>query len=217
MDQRRVMCFGDSNTHGSPAMHHPDDQRRFGPDVRWPCVMGKALGAGWSVVEEGHGGRTTTHDDPIAGEHRNGLRMLLALMESHRPLDLVIIMLGTNDLKGCFNVSAFDIAESAGRLVTEVRNSICGPERKAPKVLLVCPPPVIETGFLAEPYHGSAAKSLQMPTRFSEMTTRRSIPYFDAGSVEGVVADPVDGVHLTEAAQIALGAAMAQEVRRLFP
>jgi lysophospholipase L1-like esterase len=99
-----VLCFGDSNTHGSVPMHHRDDIRRFGPDERWPGVLRKELGAGFTVIEEGLPGRTTLRDDPIEGVYKNGLWYLRACLESHRPIDLMTLMLGTNDLKSRFAV-----------------------------------------------------------------------------------------------------------------
>jgi len=94
-----ILCFGDSNTHGSIPMRDRDDSRRFGPDERWPGVLRNELGAGWTVIEEGLPGRTTLHDDPIEGVYKNGLWYLRACLESHRPIDLMTLMLGTNDLK----------------------------------------------------------------------------------------------------------------------
>ena len=95
---RSLLCFGDSNTHGTPPMENMSSQGRFGPDVRWPSVMQTKLAPGWTVIEEGHPGRTTVHDDPIGGMHKNGIRMLPALLETHRPINVIVIMLGTNDL-----------------------------------------------------------------------------------------------------------------------
>jgi len=115
-----VLCFGDSNTHGSVPMLHRDDMRRFEPEERWPGVLRKELGAGFSVIEEGLPGRTTLHDDPIEGVYKNGLRYLCACLESHRPIDIITLMLGTNDLKSRFAVQPLDIAESIGVLLDTI-------------------------------------------------------------------------------------------------
>ena len=93
---KTIVCFGDSNTHGTCPMRDLDDVGRFDAQTRWPGVMAAALGAGWQVIEEGHPGRTTVHDDPLEGRHKNGMPALLVALETHRPIDLVIIMLGTN-------------------------------------------------------------------------------------------------------------------------
>src|SRR5579871_481979 len=99
---KRIMCYGDSNTHGTAPMKDMDDVHRLGPDERWPCIMAKTLGAGWTLVEEGLPGRTTVHDDPIEGVYKNGKSFLPGCLESHWPLDAIVVMLGTNDLKPRF-------------------------------------------------------------------------------------------------------------------
>ncbi len=101
---KTILCFGDSNTHGTRALQYPGDARRHPRDARWPNVLASQLGAGYEVIAEGHPGRTTVWADPIEGEHKSGVAMLPALLETHRPIDLVIIMLGTNDLKVRFSV-----------------------------------------------------------------------------------------------------------------
>ena len=92
--------------------------------------MGNALGPEFEVITEGHPGRTTVHDDPTTGEYRNGVRVLPALLESHKPLDMVILKLGTNDLKNCFHVSATDIAFFLDRLVRMIRAAGEGREKQ---------------------------------------------------------------------------------------
>ena len=118
---RTVLCFGDSNTHGTPPVPNLGASGRYDRSARWPTLMAGHLGADWHVIEEGHPGRTTVHDDPIEGAHRNGLTVLPSLLESHKPLDVVILMLGTNDLKGRFSVNATDIALSLERLIGVIR------------------------------------------------------------------------------------------------
>ena len=91
---RSVLLFGESNTHGTRPMPDLDFQGRFGREERWTGRLAKLL-PDWEVIAEGHPGRTTVHDDPVEGEHRNGLTVLPALLESHRPIDVVLVMLGT--------------------------------------------------------------------------------------------------------------------------
>ena len=134
---KTVLCFGDSNTWG----YDPLTRERFDRDIRWPGVLRNELGEDYLVLEEGLNGRTTIWGDPIDGAHKNGSRYLLPCLESHAPLDLVVIMLGTNDLKRRFGVPAEDIARGAARLVGIARQSMCGPRCDAPQVLLVAPPP----------------------------------------------------------------------------
>jgi len=212
---RSVLCFGDSNTHGTPPMPDLDFVGRHGPAERWPGVMAAELGPGWRVIDEGLPGRTTVHADPIEGAHKNGLAVLPALLESHRPLDVVIVKLGTNDLKPRFAVDAGDIALSVGRIADAILASDAGPGSAAPDILLVAPPPILETGCLAGMFAGGRAKSLRLAAAIRAEADRRGLPFFDAGGV--IAVDPLDGIHYDAAAHVALGRALAAEVARLWP
>ncbi len=101
---KSILCYGDSNTWGTATQPRPDG--RYAPHERWPGVLRLALGDEWLVIEEGLGGRTTVNDDPVEGAERNGRMYLLPCLGSHKPLDVVDIMLGTNDLMARFNQSA---------------------------------------------------------------------------------------------------------------
>ncbi len=208
-----ILCYGDSNTHGTRAMRHLTDRRRFPKDQRWPSVLAAALGGGWEVIAEGHPGRNAVFDDPVEGEHKNGLRALPVLLESHRPIDLVIVMLGTNDLKARFSVPASDIAIGLERLVVAIKGSDAGPEGGAPEVLVAAPVPVEETGFLAPMFEGGAAKSRALGPMLAAMAERQGVAFVDLAPVAQV--DPVDGIHLSAEAQSAIGSAMASAVRAL--
>ncbi|MDJ0824586.1 MAG: SGNH/GDSL hydrolase family protein [Rhodobacter sp.] len=214
MTGRTILCFGDSNTHGTMAMRDLTDRRRFPKDQRWPQVMAAALGDGWEVIAEGHPGRNAVFDDPVEGEHKNGLRVLPALLETHRPIDLVIVMLGTNDLKARFSVPASDIAIGLERVVTAIGASDAGPDGAAPRVLVAAPVPIEETGFLAPMFEGGAAKSRALAPLLQDMATRQAAGFVDLAAVAEV--DAVDGIHLGAAAQAAVGAALAGAVRAAF-
>ena len=201
-----ILLFGDSNTHGTCPLLTLDDDRRFGADERWPGVMRAALGTGWTVIEEGHPGRTTVHDDPIEGEHRNGRRHLPVALETHKPLDLVVIMLGTNDLKTRFGLPAEDVAAGAGKLVQIVRASGTA-TRPAPRVLLVAPPPIKEAGCLAAMFTGGEAKGRRLAGLYAEQAKRFGADFFDAGEVAAM--SDVEGIHMDAAAHAALGKALA--------
>ncbi len=95
---KTILCFGDSNTWGARPLTSLNDITRYGPDVRWGSVLRGTLGEGFWVVEEGLNGRTTVWPDPVEGEYKSGKSYLPACLESHAPLDLAAIMLGTNDL-----------------------------------------------------------------------------------------------------------------------
>lgn len=110
---RHILCYGDSNTWG----YTPGTGERHAPDVRWTGVLRRLLGEGWEVLEEGMNGRTTVFDNPMS-PGRNGSVYLLTCLETHKPLDLVILMLGTNDLRF---TDAWGAAEGAAALVKKVR------------------------------------------------------------------------------------------------
>lgn len=209
-----ILCIGDSNTHGTRPMPSLDGAGRFGHEARWPSVMGAALGPGFEVINEGHPGRTTVHDDPTTGAYRNGLRVLPALLESHKPLDMVILMLGTNDLKYCYHVSAFDISLFLERLVRVIQGFGAGVNTAAPDVLVVCPPPIMEVGCLTEMFAGGAAKSQGLAAAVKAMTDRLGVGFLDAGAVIKVSA--LDGIHYEAEAQRVLGLAMAAAVTDHF-
>lgn len=205
-----ILTFGDSNTHGSPPV---EGAPRFGLTTRWPRVMLAELGADWHLIEEGHGGRTTVHPDPIEGLHKNGIAALPILLDSHAPIDVMTIMLGTNDLKERFSVNAADIAQACEKLILMVRASAAGPEGRAPAILLIAPPPVLEVGRLAQMFRGGAAKSAGLAAAYQAVAKVQGIGFLDAGSV--ITSSPLDGIHFDEAAHAALGRAVALAVRDL--
>ncbi len=210
---RTVLCFGDSNTHGTCPMRDIMDVRRLGPGERWPGRMAAALGDGWHVIEEGHPGRTTVHPDPIEGVHKNGLAVLPAILESHRPLDCVVLMLGTNDLKARFAVTPLDIALAVERLLLTIAGSDAGPQGRAPAALLVAPPPIREVGWLAEMFAGGEAKGRQLADRYAKVAARCGATFLDAGTVAATDRD--EGIHLTAEAHRTLGLAVAEAVAAL--
>lgn len=211
---RTVLLFGDSNTHGTVPMPELGFSERFGRGERWAGRL-RALLPEWEVIEEGHPGRTTVHDDPVEGAHRNGLTVLPALLESHKPLDLVAVMLGTNDLKERFSVNATDIAHSLERLARVILASGAGPGGGAPGVLLIAPPPILEIGCLAGMFAGGAAKSAGLAAEVKAAAQRAGVAFLDAGKV--VQVSPIDGIHYDAGANPALAGAVAAAIRQNFP
>ena len=149
-----IVVFGDSNTWG----YDPATGGRFPRSQRWPSVLQRELGTDFEVIAEGLNGRTTVHDDPIE-PYRSGADALPPCLMSHAPVDLVVLALGCNDLKKRFSLSAFDIAEGAARLVFLARAYGEGPDGRAPKILLIAPPPVGRLSAYAEMFEGSAETS----------------------------------------------------------
>ena len=209
---KTVLCFGDSNTWGAAPMADLDDRRRFGLEQRWPGIMRGRLGPGWHVVEEGLPGRTTGHDDPVEGVERNALRYLLACVGSHKPLDAVVLKLGTNNLKARFGLSADQIAQSLHALI-EIINANSRPDGRPPALLVVCPAPILEVGCLRAMFVGGAAKSALLAERYRAVAQHWGARFLDAGSI--IESSPVDGIHLEEAAHAVLGRAIADLVREM--
>jgi len=200
-----IVCFGDSNTWGCPPFANiaqtPD---RIAYARRWPQVMQQQLGDDVLVLEEGLSGRTTVFDDPIEGLHKNGTRTLIAVLETHAPIDLFVVMLGTNDLKAQFSNSAYNSARGMLTLIQMVRGHYAMVER-GPELLIVAPPAVTER---AEPamWGDAYRKSLDHAYYLEQVASRTGCFYFDANTV---VAAGIDGIHLDETAHATLGKALA--------
>ncbi|MCV3273035.1 GDSL-type esterase/lipase family protein [Roseobacter sp. WL0113] len=195
-------------------MRDPGDRRRHPRALRWPTVMAAALGPDWDVIAEGHPGRTAVFDDPIEGPHKNGQAALPVLLESHRPLDLVIVMLGTNDLKARFGQSAHDVVLGLQRLALDIARWDSGPGDAAPPVLMVAPACVKPAGVLAETFAGAQAKSAELPDLLCAAAARHGWYFTDVNAVAEV--DPLDGVHLSAEAHAAVGVALGDTVLSIF-
>ena len=207
---KTILCYGDSNTWG----YNPVTQDRFGHDERWTGVLAQELGPGYRVLEEGLNGRTTLWDDPIEG-HKNGREYLIPCLESQRPLDLVVLMLGTNDLKQRFSVSAYDIAASVEVLVQLVQKSEAGPDGGAPQVLLLAPPVVGQLSDYAEMFGAEAqAKSRKLAAYYCRVAEAHHCHFLDAGQV--IVSSDLDGIHFEAGEHRKLGLAVAASVREIF-
>jgi lysophospholipase L1-like esterase len=214
-----ILCYGDSNTWGTAtrAPASPREEPRYAPAERWPGVLQAALGAGWSVIAEGLSGRTTVHPDPFEGLWLDGSAHLLPCLKSHRPLDAVALLLGTNDLKQRFGVPAGDIAKGIGVLLATIAKSECGPERGAPKMLVICPPPILETfgtrPDFVETFAGGHAKSLKLAPAYRAIAAQYGAAFLDAGTV--IRSSAFDGIHLDKEEHAKLGRAVADTITKL--
>jgi lysophospholipase L1-like esterase len=224
MNRKRVLVFGDSNSWGFAPCPPNELTTRYDVSIRWPSVMAARLGSAFELVEEALSGRTTDLDDfqidlpsaHLRGPTFNGAKILPAIVATHLPLDLVIIMLGTNDFKTRFKRTAHNIALAAlglARLIEECEGGV-GTIYPAPKVLLIAPPP-LGTGFNdPEQWAGGREKSLELGSALRDAATSRNLPFFDAGEV--IATDGIDGVHLTPEAHRKLGEAVAKRVLLLL-
>lgn len=210
-----ILCYGDSNTWGAiPQPKRGTGGGRFAADVRWAGVMRAALGAGHTVIEEGLNGRTTCIDDPVEGHYKNGAAHLVVALESHQPIDLVIIMLGTNDLKTRFSMQPIDIGFGMGRLAEIALKSPFGPNGTPPQVLLVSPAPLAKLSWFASMFEGGSEKSRHIAAEIQVNARERGAAFFDAGSV--IRSSDNDGIHLDADAHAILGKALAGEARRIL-
>jgi lysophospholipase L1-like esterase len=186
-------------------------------------VLGKLLNEGcppgnpeYWVVEEGQCGRTSCRDDPVEGD-RNGLRHLIPILESHKPIDIVVIVLGTNDLKQRFRPSPFDIAGGVKRAALAALDSRTGPGDAAPRVLMVCPPPVADSpGFrmkFGDMFGGCAELSRRLPPYFSQAAKECGAAWFDSGGV--IKSSQADGIHWEKEEHRKLAEALADVLRKM--
>ena len=210
--KKHIVCFGDSNTHGycaDPA-DCADGGDRYNEDERWPCLLQKALGEDFLVLEEGLSGRTTVFRDPLH-ECMAALDSVFACLMSHEPVDLLIVMLGTNDTKERFAANAAAIAAGMERLLLKCRSIPCWTEA-GPNILVVCPPPLGE-GFHDEVMgRGCVEKSRALPPYLEAAARRCGAHYLDAAACEF---SPVDFTHLTRRGHAQLAGMLAPTVREL--
>jgi lysophospholipase L1-like esterase len=209
-----LLCFGDSNTYGTKPMTDRDRQERYGPDQRWTGILRRELGAGWTVIDEGLPGRTTMHDDPLEGAHKNGRRYLQACLESHRPLDAIVLMLGTNDLKARFSLPPEDIADGVDKLLQIILAAEAGPGGRPPRVLVLAPPPLGKLDLLAGMFSGGTEKSRRLAPLYAAIADRRGVDFLDTGPV--IRSSDIDGIHFDLDALEPLGQAVAARLKHLF-
>jgi len=208
---RTILAYGDSLTWGAD----PGQGMRLPWQDRWTTVLEEELNktGPCRVICEGLHGRTTSFDDPAAAIDRNGANWLPICLASHRPLDLVILMLGTNDLKPSIAGTAAAAADGMARLAGIVRQSAAGPDG-APPLLIVAPPPLCASALPGgKPAKGrSIAESRLLAPLYQAVAKSNRARFFDAGTV--CMASSVDGVHMDGSAHISLGMAMLGEIRR---
>jgi lysophospholipase L1-like esterase len=216
---RRILCYGDSNTWG----YDPDGNAvstyfvRYPWDVRWTGVLQTLLGDGYVVIEEGLNGRSTVWDDPIV-PYRNGIAHIEACIDSQSPLDLVIVMLGTNDFKPKISGRASDIADGVGALVQKIQRSTCGRNGGVPEILIVSPILIgedITSSMHADEFGGVEVhkESMKLAAYLENIAAAQGTHFLDAAKV----ADPYgDAIHLNQEGHAKLAAALEQKIKEIL-
>ena len=214
--RKHILCLGDSNTHGYCAQSWDcEDGIRFNEDERWPKLMEKQLGESCYVTEEGLSGRTTVFSDPLE-ENMDALSYIYGILKSHKPIDLMIVMLGTNDTKERFGANACCIAEGMARLLKKALTVDCWRD-DTPNILLVSPPP-IEDGLYTSYVVGTMGagcveKSRQLEKEYRKLAEAMNIHFISAAGCE---LNDTDFMHLTKKGHKQLADKMTDAVRSIM-
>ena len=213
-EPKTILCYGDSNTYG----YDPVTGGRLPKSQRWTGVLKTLLGENFEVVEEGCNGRTTMYKDPEA-PWKSGLEYLKPCLNSHKPLDVVILMLGSNDLKMMFHLTAKQIADGAERLVDEIDEFVEEKLGTRPKIILVSPPEIGETIFTTSEFKRSfdasaITRSKELAPLYKDIAERHNLVFFDAAKV--VSPSEEDALHLMPEEHAKFAEAMAKCVKSLF-
>ena len=211
--KKHIVCFGDSNTHGYCA--DPADCAeggdRFNEAERWTRILEKKLGNDFLILEEGLSGRTTVFDDPLE-EHLAGIDAIYSVLRTHEPVDLLVVMLGTNDAKCFLNQNADTITMGMERLLRKAVSVDCW--REKPNILLIAPPhirPCIrEHRFFSLMGEGALEKTRGLAVRYEKLAEAMGFHFLDA---EGIAEfNQVDGMHLTALGHAQLAQALAERI-----
>jgi lysophospholipase L1-like esterase len=212
---KTILAYGDSLTYGANPI--PGGPRHAHED-RWPTALEQGLGGAARVIAEGLGGRTTVHDDWFASADRNGARVLPTLLESHSPLDLVVIMLGTNDIKPFHGRTANEAGRGMARLVQIIRGHYAGRMQAEPQIILVSPPPIIlgDWADMMDHFgpHEAIATSVDFAREYKKRADEQKVHFFDAGTVAKT--SKADGIHLDPANTRAIGAGLVPLVKQVL-
>ena len=191
---KTVLCYGDSNTYG----YNPEDGSRYPSNIRWTGRLGNLLGNEYKVIEEGCNGRTTVKDDPVEG-WKNGRDYLKPCLNSHKPVDIVILMLGSNDLKEHFHATAEGIAADVEILVKDIIEFTKEKQGFVPEIVLISPPEIGE-GIKDSVFYGSFLenaidRSKEFPKYYKEVADRNGCIVLDAAKY--IKPSVIDSLHLS--------------------
>ena len=221
MNEKIILCFGDSNTWGFvPGVFNPETwyMERYPISVRWPGIMRNILGDGYHIIEEGLNGRTTNVEYPdING--RSGTCYIIPCLYSHSPVDIVVVQLGINDLKNIFNRDISLVANGISEIIDMIKGTSFGPNMQCPpKILLVSPPPLEHEEYVDENmkhiFKGAKEKSFQFHDYYSKIAESKGCHYLDLGS--RVKYSLLDGIHLDADGHQVVGLDIATKIKNIF-
>lgn len=211
---KRILCYGDSNTYGDDGRRVPIDgsHSRYDEQQRWPCRLQALLGDAWHIYEGGLNGRTTVFEDPLEAG-RCGIATLDVTFKMCAPVDLVVVMLGTNDLKDMFCASAEVIVQGLERLILQLKALIANSLNPGAQILILSPANVMRAGngsFYYDFSPRSVEKGLELPSLYAALAKKQGCLFADAGQWAQV--DASDGVHLNPEGHDALARHLADLV-----
>ena len=213
--KKHIVCFGDSNTHGYCA----ETGMRFDEETRWSSLLQKRLGDEFLVIEEGLNGRTAVFDDPIYGD-MSGLGYISPCLLTHEPVDLLIVMLGTNDTKERFGCTPECIALGMRRLLQKAMVTADAWRGGVPAVLLMTPQnidPRYKQAALGEIMgDGCAEKSAGLSAVYSKLADDLGCWYLDVNQEIETAPNSVDYMHLTKEGHRQLADAVSRKVKDIF-
>jgi lysophospholipase L1-like esterase len=217
MEQKSILCFGDSLTWGWIPVEDGSPTRRYPYQERWTGAMAAHLGETYRIIEEGLSARTTSLDDPNDAR-LNGSAYLPAAIASHLPLDLVIVLLGTNDTKSYFRRTPYEIAMGMAKLVGQIQTGGggIGTPYPPPKALVVAPPPLTDMPhpYFQGMFEGGLEKSKQLARQYRDMADFMKVDFLNAGDF--ITTDGCDGIHFTAQNNKDLGKVIADKVKEIF-
>lgn len=208
-----VLCYGDSNTWGQK----PDKSGRYPADVRWTGVLQKNLGDEHYIIEEGLNNRTTNLDYSKK-PGRNGRTYLAPCIASHNPLDFVVIMLGTNDLKIEYDRTPSQIVTAINSLIEDIKNNAWNKQKRIPEIIIVSPilidsqAPGIKDFSLGSYNEESALKSHQLADELANVTKENNCHFLNAATVSKA---GEDGIHFDKVSHASLGLLIADCIKQI--
>ena len=208
--QKRILCYGDSNTYG-----YIPTGGRYDETTRWPMRMQRLLGESYAVIEEGFNGRTCVFDDPVEGGFKSGVQYLPPCLMTHNPLDAVLIMLGTNDTKVRFGMTPMTIGQSMMQLVRTAKQYAVNEAGEVSHIVIVAPPLILDNLMETRDAECFGEQAIAVSAGLSRELRRISklmrCDFFDASPYAEV--SPLDAVHMTAQGHLRLGEAMADKIR----